>query len=128
MDLHHHAVVARHARHLGQHLGAEQLGVTGLALAAQQAIEQRLAIGGGEIGGLAVGVTVIGRGRAMGAEEGATRFVRIEIALPVRISSPAIAPKRSTIGDEIFAVGIDDIIGTIGGDDPAGSSHAARMA
>ncbi len=113
MDLHHHAVVARHARELGQHLGAEQLRIAGLALAAQQTVEQRLAVGSGEIGSLHRRRTMIGRRCAMGAEVGAASFVRCQISLPVR------GAEALDIGGEIRAVGIDDIVGAVIGEDAA---------
>ncbi len=117
MDLHDHAVLDRHARHLGQHLGAEQLGIGRVPGAAGNAREQRLAFGGGEIGGARGRVAVIGRGRARRAEIGPALAMRGEIALPaadILVRQLGEAPHRAR---ELFMLDIDHAVRAIGGDD-----------
>ena len=82
VDLHHHPVLDAHRRHLGQHLGAEQLGVLRAPIASDDAAEQGFRLGGREVGGAGGGVAVVGGGGAGGAEVGAALAVRGEIAGP----------------------------------------------
>ena len=82
MDLHHEAVVEAHARHLGQHLAAEQLGLVRRRRAGERAVEQRSALGRREIAGARRRVAVVGRRRAHRLEERAALAVRGEIAVP----------------------------------------------
>ena len=63
MDLHHQPVIEAHARHLGQHLAAEQVGL-GRHLPLATLAEQRLGLGLREIGGARGRMAVVGRGRA----------------------------------------------------------------
>ena len=71
MQLHDEAVFQAHARHHGQHVGAEKLGVCGTDRLCRDPSEQGLGGDGVEIGGHSRRVAVIGRGRPPGGEIGA---------------------------------------------------------
>ena len=82
MDLHDHAVLHAHRRHLGQHLGAEQLRILGIRISRRDAAEQGLGIGLRKVGGPRGGVAVVGGSSAVIAEEGAPLAMRFQIAVP----------------------------------------------
>src|SRR3546814_19714558 len=64
MDLERHPVIKAHPRHFGEHLRAEQLGLSRREIARPHLGVEPFGIGAIEIGGGGAGVSVIGRGRA----------------------------------------------------------------
>jgi hypothetical protein len=60
VDLHHEPVVEAHARHLGQHLRAEQFGILRRHALAEHATEQVLCFTLREVGRARAGMAVIG--------------------------------------------------------------------
>ena len=119
MNLQHQPVVEAHARHLGEHLAAEQLRVAGTHLAAGHAIEQRLGIGRAQVGGTRGGMAVIRRSRTHHREERAALAMRGEIAAPCeRIFAGELAELLQVVVESV-RVRIDDIVRPVGRDDAA---------
>ncbi len=120
MDLHHHPVLEAHRRHLGQHLGAEQLGVAPASSvpptmrpnSASASARGRSAVARGRM-------AVIGGGRAGGAEVGAALAVRGEIAGPAQHVLAGQLARSGRAPREVLMLGIDHRVGAVGGDDPA---------
>ena len=114
MDLHDHAVLDAHRRHLGQHLGAEHLRILRPRIARGHAAEQSLGRGLRQVGGPRRRMAVIGGGRAVIAEEGAPLAVRFEIAAPGSGIAAGDLAEAHEILAKTFEFRIDDRIGTIG--------------
>ena len=103
MDLHDHAVLDAHGRHLGQHLGAEQLRILGGRASpvdtrrnsASASAVDRSAV-------LARRMAVIGRGRAILTEERAALAMRVEIAAPGSgVASGQLAKAREIVAESL---------------------------
>ena len=117
MDLHDQAVVDAHARHLGEHLGAEELLLLRVGAAGRAPVEERRGFLRGKIGGAGGGMAVIG-GRAaelLEARAGLSR-ARSDIRSSVAVSSPVISPSLAMFR-KAGELRIDDRIGTEGGND-----------
>ncbi len=119
MDLHDHAVFAGHQRHLGQHLGPEHLGVSGFRTAPEQAIQQGLPLGSGEVRGSRCGVAVIRRRGPHGAEGGAALGQGGEIAPEAAHILAGQRAQGGEVGAEVVAIGIDHVVRAEGGDHAA---------
>ena len=116
MDLHHEPVVEAHARHLGQHLRAEEFGI----LRRRRARRARAGTGprlrAAEVGGARAGMAVVGRRRAHAPEElaaarGAPRGSRptSRVSSPVSEASSPMPSRKpgnsgSTTGSGRYAV------------------------
>ena len=68
MNLHHHAVLDAHARHLGEHLRPKQFGIVSGSLAGDCPLEQRFGFALRQIGSQRSGMAVVGRSRAVRAK------------------------------------------------------------
>ena len=84
MNLHHQPVFHAHARHLGEHLRAEQLLLGRVGLAGNHFAEQRGRLACGKVRRLRRGVPVVGRGAAQRLEARPRLRQRVQIALPRR--------------------------------------------
>ncbi len=130
VDLHHQAIVDAHTCHLGQHLGAEQLGIGRARRSGHDAPEQRGGIRLVEIGGGGGRMAVIARCRAEPPEVVAPVAERREIAVPGPGILAGERAEHLDIGAEILEFGIDHAVRAEGGDDPAAPAalaHGAMM-
>ena len=125
MDLHDEPVLEAHARHFGQHLRAEHLGVGRRGAAAADAAVERGRFALWQVGGARGRVAVVGRGAADRLEIGAAPGERGEIAVVGRDVAIGDAPELRQVLDEARKGGIDDRVGTEGGEHPA--APAARL-
>ena len=129
MQLHHHAVLDRHARHLHQHMAAEQLRLPRTNRAARHLGIERLGLFRRQIGGEGAWVAMIGRCRARGAEIGAALLMRAQIAGIARILA-CHGAETLHIVDELGIIGVQHRVGAIGGHDlaaPAGLADRPMM-
>ena len=118
MNLQHQSVVETHARHLGEHLTAEPLGIAQRMSTTDDAVEQRFGFPVAEIFRVRGRMTVIGRRRSHGSEElHGDCDARRDSPCQFNASSPEISENALQIVDKSDAVRIHDRIGTIGGND-----------
>ena len=127
VNLHDHAILNRHARHLGQHLRAEQFRIRRRPEPADDAREQGLRFGCRQIGSPRCWMTVVGRRGSCAAKVGATPAVSGQIATPaVHILSGQFA-KPCQHARELFVLDVDHPVRAVGGDHatgPAGTTDA----
>ena len=119
MDLHHEPVVEAHARHLGQHLRAEEFGILRRHALVEHAPEQFLGFARREVGGARAGMAVVGRRRAHAPEEVPAASVSREIAVP-RLG--VLARERGQFADavaEAGELGVHDRVGPVRGEHTA---------
>ena len=83
MQLHDHAVVARHQSHLSQQLGAKKLGVALFCAPTQDAVQQGLRLDFRKIGCARGRMAVIARARPVGVGDGAARGDCCEVTAPL---------------------------------------------
>ncbi len=125
MDLQHEAVLEAHARHLGQHLAAEGVGLVGRDPTRQSAREERGGLGLRQVLGARGGVAVVGAGGAERLEEGAAVAVGLEVSVPGGgVAAGELAEARD-VGGEAREFGVDDRVGAVGGDDAAVPARVA---
>jgi len=116
VQLHDHAVVARHQSHLSQHLGAKQLGVASFARPRRMRSSRACASTFGRSAVRAVGWPwSLARG-PVSAEEARRRGDRSEIAAPLAGVLAGQLAKPPQIDGKILAVRVDDVIGAEGRD------------
>ncbi len=116
VDLHHQPVVQAHAGHLGQHLGAEQLGLGRGDVPLQQVLEQGLGLDGRQVGGGGGGMAVVGGGGA-GLDEGRpAQAVAFQIALPAGDVLARDLGEALEGAAKALVLEVDDRVGAIGGD------------
>lgn len=131
VDLHDEPVDDAHARHLGQHLRAEEFGVRLVRRAGLDAVEERGGGGRLEIGGRR-GRMAVGRGRPAHLDEVAPAIdERFEITRPGRGVASREAAELGEIAGEVRILRIDHRIGPEGRDDaslPAALADLAVMA
>ena len=124
MDLHHEPVLEAHARHLGQHLRAEQLGVGRRSRRRATRSKSAAASAREQVGGLRRRVAVVGGRRADRLEEGAP-LARARRDSPPRSRCPRRSSRRASAGSRRNRrLGIDDGVGAEGRDAPGRSSRS----
>ena len=115
MNLHHQPVFQAHARHLGQHLRAEEFLLAGIGRAGQHPAKERLSLCRGKVGGLRGGMPVVGRRAAHRAEAQTRLGERVQIARPrCGVLSVLFAQLRYVFGKS-RELRIDNRIGPEGG-------------
>ena len=123
MKLHDEAVFDGHAGHLGEHLGAEDLLLFRHGSAGEDAAVERGRGAGIEVGGGGGEVAVVGGSGAHGLEEGAAVAQGVEIAVVACDIFAGELAEFMNVGEEAGVLGVDDGVGTEGGNDsslPAG--------
>jgi len=110
VQLHDHAVVARHQSHLSQHLGANSSASPRSARRAGCG-PAGLRLDFRKIGRARSRMAVVARARPVSAEEGAARGDRSEIAAPLAGVLAGQLAKPPQIDGKILAVRVDDVIG-----------------
>ncbi len=125
MDLHHQAIVHTHAGHFGEHLAAKDLRIPGAEPAAHDSVEQTADLVLRQVGRSAARMPVVGRGGAHLREERAALAVRAQIALPGTNVFTGESAELLQRGSELFVLGVDHRIGTVGGDHTAVPSAGA---
>ncbi len=118
-------IVEAHPGHLGDHLAAEGVGFFRADAAGQRLVEQGGCLRLREVLGAGGGMAVVGRGAAIGLEKGAPDAVRLEIAVPGGGVGPGDGAEPLDIVGEAGEFGVDNRIGAVGGDHPAGPAGAA---
>ena len=119
MKLHGEAVLDAHAGHFGEHLGAEDLLLLGDGATGEDAAVEGGCCGGVEVGGLGGEMAVIGGGAAHGLEEGAAVAEGVEIAVVAGDVFAGDLAELVDVAEEAGVLGVDDGVGTEGGDDAA---------
>src|SRR6185437_7714928 len=125
MDLHHQTVVDAHRGHLGEHLCAEELRVSGTEAVGDDAAEERLRLTLPKVGGGRARMPMIARGGAERDEGGAAQPVGLEIS-PPGMDVPARHPPE--LGERLakeLVLRVDDRIRAVGADHPTRPAAAA---
>ncbi len=128
VDLHHQAVVQAHAGHLGEHLGAEGLGLGRRGGAGHHRAEQGLGLDGRQVECGGGGMAVVGGGGAHRGEGGAADAVGFEVAGPGAdvLAAQFREPDQGVLEGLVLAV--DHRVGAVGGDDAAAPVSGAQLA
>ena len=126
VDLQHQAVVEAHARHLGQHVAAEAVGLLGARPGRRArggtAPRPRLAR---QVLGAGGRVAVVAAGGAVRLEEGAAVAVRLEVAVPVAGVAAGDLAEPGDVGGEAGELRVDHRVRAVGGDDAAAPARVA---
>gem|GEM_PF-793842 len=120
MQLHHQPVLQAHARHLGQHLAAEHLGIHRPGPSGDDPVEQRLGLGRRQVGGGGGRMPVVGGGGAGGHEVPAADGECREVSPPGQRVLAGQPAKLLEVAAEARGIGIDHGIRAEGGHHPAG--------